>query len=460
MPLSEEEGSAGSSPKCILCEKSLASASVVKIKCGHKFHKNCFEVYSKTSNTCPICKEPQHHTRLQKRQNTPSRSAPANNEDSGQAEIPQQLIGNMVAEQVKAMQNELLTQLSEKMSQLIQANIAVHFPQPPITTANIDTRRYSESVNFQVGGPTSMLHGSGRATPRTEVTDLVQRPDKVGQILNSWKLRFSGSPEGLGVDNFIYRVEALTQQTLEGNFVALCSNSSLLFDGKARDFYWRFHKSVREVRWDSLCYALRKQFRDTRTDVDIREAIRDRKQKEKEDFDSFHDAIMQLMDSLETPMSERDVVDTLSRNLRPEIRHELLNVNVGTVDRLREICRRRERFLDDVRRSHSYQKNIPFRKNVSELIEEIHLDDAVEFSEDGDEGEIGAMALICWNCRKEGHRYQDCEGKRKIFCFGCGRPNTYKPSCVKCQKNSKMNTQPRQQSCVQRQKSTNPDASQ
>ncbi|KRK05137.1 uncharacterized protein Dyak_GE28626 [Drosophila yakuba] len=110
MPLSEEEGSAGSSPKCILCEKSLASASVVKIKCGHKFHKNCFEVYSKTSNTCPICKEPQHHTRLQKRQNTPSRSAPANNEDSGQAEIPQQLIGNMVAEQVKAMQNELLTQ--------------------------------------------------------------------------------------------------------------------------------------------------------------------------------------------------------------------------------------------------------------------------------------------------------------------------------------------------------------
>jgi len=35
------------------------------------------------------------------------------------------------------------------------------------------------------------------------------------------------------VDNFIYRVEALTHQTLEGNFSVLCSNAIILFDGKA-----------------------------------------------------------------------------------------------------------------------------------------------------------------------------------------------------------------------------------
>jgi len=75
----------------------------------------------------------------------------------------------------------------------------------------------------------------------------------------------------------------------------------MLFAGKARHFYWRFHKTSPVLRWDLLCQAFRKQFRDTRTDVDVREDIRDRKQKEKEKFDSFHDAIMQMIDGLEVP---------------------------------------------------------------------------------------------------------------------------------------------------------------
>jgi len=123
----------------------------------------------------------------------------------------------------------------------------------------------------------------------------------------------------------------------------------MLFKGQARDFYWRLHKTSPVLRLDLLCQAFRKQFRDTHTDVDIREAIRGRKQKEKENFDSFHDAIMQMMDGLEVPLEEFKVVDILKRNLRPEIRQELLNVTIHSVDRLREICRRRESFLDEVR---------------------------------------------------------------------------------------------------------------
>ncbi|XP_052857197.1 uncharacterized protein LOC128265316 [Drosophila gunungcola] len=432
--MSDDEKGAGSAPKCVLCEKTLASAPTLQIKCGHKFHKVCFESYAKTRNSCPICKETPHDTRQRKRQNTPAGAGSSSLEEAEQVAISQHAIGNIVAQQVKAMQNDLLAQLSEKMAQLIQVNLAAHMPPQSNVPPAINARRLSESVNFQVGGPTSIVHGSGLATPRTEVNELAHRPDKVCQIVNSWKLRFSGSKEGLSVDNFIYRVQALTEQTLDSNYEALCGNASILFEGKARDFYWRFHKSVRVVNWDGLCCALRKQFRDTRSDVDIREAIRDRKQKDKEDFDTFHDAVVQLMDNLEYPMPERDIVDTLSRNLRPEIRHELLNIRISSVDSLREICRRRERFLEDVKRNYSYQKTIPFRKNVAELVEEAQSDDATEFSDVEVDGEIGAMALICWNCRQEGHRYHDCEGKRKIFCFGCGRPNTYKPSCVKCQK--------------------------
>jgi len=50
------------------------------------------------------------------------------------------------------------------------------------------------------------------------------------------------------VDNFIYRVEALTNQTLEGNFSILSRNASVHFEGKAYEFYWRYYKSVNRVQ--------------------------------------------------------------------------------------------------------------------------------------------------------------------------------------------------------------------
>ncbi|KAH8357016.1 hypothetical protein KR200_010985, partial [Drosophila serrata] len=89
------------------------------------------------------------------------------------------------------------------------------------------------------------------------------------------------------------------------------------------------------------------------------------------------------------------LVEILRRNLRPEIRHEILNIQTDSISRLREICRRRECFLEEVKRDQIYKKGSPFKNHVSELL-------------DGE-----AVSLICWNCRKEGYRYQDCTAPRK-----------------------------------------------
>ena len=45
---------------------------------------------------------------------------------------------------------------------------------------------------------------------------------------------------------------------------------------------------------------------------------------------------------------------------------------------------------------------------------------------------IAKESLICWNCDKPGHRFDDCVGPRKIFCFGCGAKEIFKPMCPKC----------------------------
>jgi len=273
------------------------------------------------------------------------------------------------------------------------------------------------------------------ASHQSSASDLLSRPDKVVHILNGWKIKYSGG--GVPVDNFIYRVEALTRETLGNNFSVLCKNASVLFEGKANEFYWRYHKAHGEVRWDNFCSALRLQFRQNRDDGDIEELIRNTKQKPNETFDCFYDNISDLVDQLEQPWAPNKLVRVLKNNLRTEIRHELLNLDIKTVSDLRDICRRREVFLADAKRYQGYIRNTPFKRDVSEFAE---TSESLQETESENEGDISALALSCWNCRKEGHRYQDCVTERRIFCYGCGAANTYKPSCGKCSKNSKPGT--------------------
>ncbi|XP_030382988.1 uncharacterized protein LOC115630524 [Scaptodrosophila lebanonensis] len=372
-------------------------------------------------------------------------------------------LSSFISNSLQVMQNDLLLQLTERLAAAVETSVSTHLSRHNSVTQ----QSRSQSATNSSRSPDQLLRLAPGTTETNYVpigrsvsnngSELENRPEKIGQIINNWKLRFSGGTEGLSVDNFIYRVEALTHQTLGGNFALLCDNASLLFEGKANDFYWRFHKAEQTVRWNSLCMALRKQFRDTRSDVDIRELIRNRKQKEKENFDGFYDAVVQLVDRLEQTLDETTLVEILRRNLRPEVQHEILNIETRSVSKLREVCRKRECFLDEARRVHGYQKSTPFKRNVAEVFEENKSDIFSESDSDGNE-EIGAMSLICWNCRREGHRYQDCVAKRKVFCYGCGTKNTYKPACPKCQKNLKVSTQgTRRPSCVQINQATNTD---
>lgn len=82
------------------------------------------------------------------------------------------------------------------------------------------------------------------------------------------------------------------------------------------------------MRWSDLCDAPKKHFRDNKKDEDIHKAIRNRKQCDREDFEKFYEAVEQLMVGLSIPLSKATIVDMVSRNLRSDIRHELLNVSI------------------------------------------------------------------------------------------------------------------------------------
>lgn len=475
-------------PSCNACGEPISSASTLqKIACNHVFHRACLDVCVKSRPFCPICNArisveaqtpstTQVRTRAQSRNTTSTTTSDTSNITQANMNVPENSVvsDNVSNERIQGIVTEIvssqLSAFSAQMTQLIEQNITasmsrlmsstsprnqplrtVTSPQQMQTLPAVEDRTFRELFgitpnNEQQNSASNRPHlnnlnqglnMSGYGTNAS--SDLQTRPDKVLQIMSNWKLKFNGGQNGLSVDNFIYRIEALTAQTLQGNFDLLCGNASSLFDGKANDWFWRYHRSVNSIRWNDLCRALREQYQDSRTDIDLRELIRERKQKPGESFDNFYEAIVALTDRLKIPLSDETLVEILRRNLLPEIQHEILNIEIKSLQFLRDTCRRREFFMQDMRRRHGFAsaKTLPAMKRVSEL--DIEESEILE-SETSKSDEVFALSLICWNCKKNGHRYQDCLSERTIFCYGCGASDTYKPNCPKCSpKNQRAN---------------------
>lgn len=472
-------------PNCGVCANAITNSSYLyKSTCGHSFHKSCFQKHMKQKQICPICNTklnliatpsappPPIVTRSQAQRaqefnvnrvdpSFPLKSAQNQaitpNYSVMSSSFPQEQrehIRNVVTAAVGAQQAEMLTSLSQQLTKIIENNIEAGFrrlslntstqsetsnrnPNPRITVGNIGSQVpvlppvEGQTLEQLLGLPSNVARNQNSTNHTGNINlntsgslDSSLRSDKVGHVIHNWKVRFSGDAKGMAVDNFIYREEALTHQTLNGNFDLLCRHISTLFDAKASEWFWRYHRSVSEIRWADLCTALRHQYKDSRKDVDFREMIRDRKQLPGENFDSFYESIVDISDRLSTPLPENILVEILRRNLLPEIQHEILNIPVYSVSHLRDICRRREFFLLDMGRKQAANKVFFSRRQVHEIVE-----NGVELTE---ETGVSALALMCWNCQKVGHRYQDCLEERRIFCYGCGTPDTYKPNCSNC----------------------------
>lgn len=261
------------------------------------------------------------------------------------------------------------------------------------------------------------------------------RPDKVTSIIRDWHIKFDGSSTGISVDEFLYRVRTLTRENLNNDFSQLCKNLPLLLSGKAQDWFWRYHKQVDHIEWEPFCLAIKYQYKEFRSSFDIKEEIRARKMKSNENFETFYEAVSSLLDRLDSPMPEQELIEILTRNLRPEIRHELLYVPIFSIAHLRKLVQMRESLLGE----DYFRKTMSLKPQCNRRVAEIHFpsDADSEHEEVTPQLSIDAIQqpprqVKCWNCDVFGHFWEDCEEERKVFCYGCGAKNTYKPQCSKC----------------------------
>ena len=221
---------------------------------------------------------------------------------------------------------------------------------------------------------------------------------------------------------------------LGGNFTLLTQFAHLLFSGHALSFYWRIHRTAVNMNWYELCSRLQERYQDQRTDRDIKNAMRRRKQGSNESFDDFLDAILTIADSLREPMSDSELTTEIRHNLRSELLHELLHIDTPDLATLRKECHRHEEFY----RSISSHSRSNFRKPVVNAI--AHEDESGSDAEEISASDVCAVRSLdnvkCWNCEEQGHRYHDCLQPRRVFCYGCGAAETYKPNCAKCKSDS------------------------
>lgn len=489
--------------ECFICEETiLGSQDCLIIKeCSHVFHRHCIETFLATSAECPICKKPcdladlkkysfladfdvnvplsaptntnstqshssgskasmrgkprgakahNYHTRSYSRSNQDPNSSliGINNEhlNTPQRQRPQTSSTNNNAPNPGVDHEQINRLIEQNLTRLLSTlNILPTSSQNPLQVPQNPNNVYSNSAHVNSRSRDTFSHIKAVNTSHSNDYSSSNpstcnfSTDKIGSIIHSWHLQFDGSSNGLNVEEFIYRVHSLTHDNFNGDFTLICKNLNILLSGKAKNWYWRYRKQVSTVDWNSFCTALRSQYRDYKTCFDIREELRNRKQKPTENFDTFYEAISSIVDRLSSPIQESELVEIITRNLLPGIRQDLLYLQIESISHLRKLVQKRENFLNDehVRRNLlSRNQNIPpLKRQITEI------ENQGGSSETNDnsfvDAEVDAIKtyspnIQCWNCGDLGHHWEDCLKDRKIFCYGCGAKEVYKPNCSTC----------------------------
>lgn len=181
------------------------------------------------------------------------------------------------------------------------------------------------------------------------------------------------------------------------------------------------------------------QYQISRSNFEILTDLAQRKQHANESVDSFFHTMGQIRTKLVQPISEFDMIKIMKKNIKENIGRIVYPIQVTSVEQLRIECNEAEKNFLRRENKPAFTTSRPIRQ-VSELHEEMDL--VTEQSYADEEIEVSAVQndrrlkpqLTCWNCRKTGHGFRECEETtRSLFCYKCGNPGTTTPKCGICQ---------------------------
>lgn len=264
------------------------------------------------------------------------------------------------------------------------------------------------------------------------MTKQVPNGEYRGSRVEKFGIRFDGSPRGIRVQDFIFRLAHLQQQ-YHIPWQEIYADFYTLVSGAAYEWWWLQIQTGLVKDWPSLRNALIARYDTPKNNFELMKDIVERKQRPGESINEFIDDIHLLRSRLLEPVTEYDILGITKNNLRGDLARMVYPMTISSLEQLRVSCNEIERKFP--RRDVKPPSQIPFRgsRNISEvLMDEESYDPPEELGQDVDVEAI-SVTIECWNCRKTGHGFRDCLAlERNVFCYKCGHANTIYPKCPKC----------------------------
>lgn len=308
--------------------------------------------------------------------------------------------------------------------------------------------RYSEPIRQQ-GYPSQIAGNSGGHGGSVN-----QRPESNSRGFRrklipmcNWGLKFRGDGMGLSFNDFISQVEMKAcGQNMDPNEILFEFYD--LLDGPAQTWYRAFFR--RFQNWGALKDGMRRQFLPPDYNFRLRRQIEDRMQGPNENFGMFRANMEMLFADLFTPMSDRDKLDILIRNMDEFYLDKVSDRAIRTVDELEDFCKhleltkniilsRKSKVAIQVEPAFTVNPNSQNRRfgqfgRVSEIYETDELNHDRSHEVEMVNNRQGRPQK-CWNCHTPGHSFNDCRSPRtRMFCFRCGKDNVTTKTCV-CSEN-------------------------
>lgn len=300
---------------CHVCHDTMSEGSdcLIITICSHAFHRHCVESRLMSTSECPECRRSCQLSELRKLIISRVTSVKAQVKGKARGAIAKQyntrssqrnIFPEATAQNGDNIFNFPATQgLNTNVGNehgLTSPDRTIQRTPPWANTTSVDyneiNRMIEENLN-RVLGNLNLVNSADRVLSTDNVTDarhqanlrepVRQQPranandpytispialsnlgsssmpaDRITSVIQNWNLRFDGSSTGLHVDEFLYRIRSLTGSNFNGDLSVVCKNLHILLTGKARDWYWRYHKQVQSIQWDDFCDAIRSQYKE------------------------------------------------------------------------------------------------------------------------------------------------------------------------------------------------------
>lgn len=346
-----------------------------------------------------------------------------------------------------------------------------NFPQP----VDISSRQQQQwqqipnnpQVNSGYGRQNLGLPREGNANPpfQQNVVPLAhnngnreQRRPGNTYLMSKWNLKFNGNSSDLPVAEFLFRVETLARSA-NIDFDSLPQGMHYVLHERAEAWYWVHLRDNQDEGWRDFVMAITNHFSRGETQIEIREKIYRRKQRNGEAFANFFIDVSSLASRLTNRMLDGDMVEILRANMCSQLKHALLFQPTPTTVNLLDSAKRCERLWES-ESAHMNQGRVRFAgARVSEIEidssdnqanqvidqnSQINYQGQYAFPEQVDalnpirtqespSATVRSDLIICWNCDDIGHYHDACPSPTKnLYCYGCGEKNVYKDGCPRC----------------------------